>query len=407
MPSTLPALADPRRQRWAWWPLLPLYPYGRRPTLFRELVPGRVWCFEQLHGVWYVAVPIRMTVLKVEGGLLLYAPIPATEEVISGLRALEREHGPVLSIVLATSSGLEHKLPAPALSRAFPAATLWVSEHQWSFPLPLPSSWLGFDRRRTRALGGGEAPHREQLEWIPLGPLDLGLGTYHEVACFDRASGCLLVTDALVGIRSSPPRVFDLDPRPLLFHAREHGYEPMEDSAERRLKGWKRIVMFANFLRPQEVAVPPLPAVIRNAVASKNRSPDNHFGLYPFQWSFDWEAAADRFLAHGAEAPPFRLAPILERLVFVRSQTVFLDWLTTLSRCEGLLALVSCHYDAPIPIVSSEFDSYRQTIESEPWAPSTASWQQLASIDKTLLNLGLVPAGDPSQMNHGRVRSDR
>jgi len=66
MSSLQPSPADTSSQRWAWWPLLPLYPYGRRPTLMRELVPNRVWCFEQLHGVWYVAVPIRMSVVKVD-----------------------------------------------------------------------------------------------------------------------------------------------------------------------------------------------------------------------------------------------------------------------------------------------------------------------------------------------------
>ena len=63
---------------WPWWPLLPLYPYGQRRTLIRELIPAQVWSFEQLQGVFYVAVPIRMTVLRVQGGLMLYAPVPPT-----------------------------------------------------------------------------------------------------------------------------------------------------------------------------------------------------------------------------------------------------------------------------------------------------------------------------------------
>ena len=45
-------------QRWPWWPLLPLYPYGRRHTVFSELIPGQVWSLEQLQGVYYVAVPV-------------------------------------------------------------------------------------------------------------------------------------------------------------------------------------------------------------------------------------------------------------------------------------------------------------------------------------------------------------
>ena len=34
-----------------------------------------VWCFDQLIGIYYVHVPIRMTVLRLEaGGLFVYAP---------------------------------------------------------------------------------------------------------------------------------------------------------------------------------------------------------------------------------------------------------------------------------------------------------------------------------------------
>ena len=40
-------------------------------------------------------------------------------------------------------------------------------------------------------------PHPDQLAWIQLGPLNLGLGTFLEAACFDRASGALLITTYL------------------------------------------------------------------------------------------------------------------------------------------------------------------------------------------------------------------
>ena len=69
-------------QRWPWWPLLPLYPYGRRRTIFRELIPDQIWGFEQLQGLYYVAVPVRLTVVKVEGGLMLINPLPPTTELL-------------------------------------------------------------------------------------------------------------------------------------------------------------------------------------------------------------------------------------------------------------------------------------------------------------------------------------
>ena len=93
-------------QSWPWWPLLPLYPYGRRRTLVRELIPEQLWSFEQLQGVFYVAVPILMTVALVPGGLMVYAPVAPTAEVRRALLDLEQRFGPVMSIVLPTASGL-------------------------------------------------------------------------------------------------------------------------------------------------------------------------------------------------------------------------------------------------------------------------------------------------------------
>jgi hypothetical protein len=386
----LSGLVGPREQRWPWWPLLPLYPYGRRRTVVRELLAGRVWSFEQLHGVWYVAVPIRMTVLKVGEGLLLHAPVPATPEVVGCLRRLEAEHGPVHTIVLGTASGLEHKLPVPAMARAFPRATLWVSEHQWSFPLQLPASWLGFPGERTNVLGRDGLPYPEQLVWLPLGPLDLGLGTFLELACLDLATGSLLVTDALVAIEATPPSLFADDPTPLLFHARESGAEPLIDTDERRRKGWKRILLFANYFRPESVSVPAAGSILRAMGAKGCRTPRAHFGFYPFRWETNWEAEADRFLAGDGGGLPCRLAPVLERLVFPRARDAFLAWLEQLARQNGIRQLISAHYDAPRALGAADLAAGAEALRQRDWAPSDGNWRTLASIDQTLLRLGVV-----------------
>jgi hypothetical protein len=258
---------------------LPLYPYGQRRTLVRELVPGQVWSLEQLQGVFYVAVPIRMTVLRLRRGLLLYAPVAPTGEVRAALAELERSFGAVCTIVLPTSSGLEHKLPVPAMARSFPQAEVWVSPRQWSFPLALPLAWLGFPASRTRVLFDQGLPHSDELSWIPLGPLDLGLGTFMEVACLHRASGCLLVTDALVAIGAEPPDLFAADPTPLLFHARERGDEPLSDTPERRRRGWQRLVLFASYLRPGPLQVPGWRELLAGVLAPGVRTQRAYFGL--------------------------------------------------------------------------------------------------------------------------------
>ncbi|WP_216902719.1 DUF4336 domain-containing protein [Synechococcus sp. CCY 9618] len=381
--------ATAAEQRWPWWPLLPLYPYGRRRTLVRELIAERLWSFEQLQGVWYVAVPIRMTVLRVREGLLLYAPVAPTAEVLAQLHQLEEHHGPVCTIVLPTASGLEHKLPVPAMARAFPAAQVWVTPKQWSFPLSLPSAWLGFPPSRTRVLLTDGVPHGDQLDWLPLGPLDLGLGTFMEIACFDRASGSLLLTDALVAIPPEPPELFDLDPTPLLFHARERGDEPLVDDPALRRRGWRRLVLFANYLRPRPLEVPPLGEVLSHCLAPGCRRPRSHFGFYPFRWLPDWQADFEALVPDGRCS--VQVAAVLERLVFPRQRNALVAWIRGLAGLRELRWLVPCHYEAPVACSPARLSALADRIEAGPWAQDQGPWLTLAGIDRTLVKLGVVP----------------
>lgn len=382
-------MGDPRRQRWAWWPLLPLYPYGRRRTLVRELIPGELWSFEQLQGVFYVAVPIRMTVVRLRHGLMLYAPVAPTAEVLEILRDLEQRHGPVRTIVLPSSSGLEHKLPVPAMARAFPQAEVWVTPAQWSFPLSLPLPWLGFPARRTRVLFEQGLPHGDELHWQALGPLDLGVGSFMEAACLHRASGSLLVCDGLVAIGDQPPELFQADPRPLLFHARERGDEPLVDSVELRQRGWRRLVLFASFLRPERLQVPGWGEVLTQALRPGLRSADVYFGLYPFRWREGWEQEFRRLVPEGP--PLIQVAPVLERLVLPRNRAALLDWLRQLAVQPELRWLVPAHYEAPLPCDRQRLSQLVDALEVRAWATDSGSWSYLAGIDDTLLKLGVVP----------------
>ncbi|KAH8097708.1 DUF4336-containing protein [Aureococcus anophagefferens] len=67
-------------------------------------------------GIYYVHVPIRMTVVKLRrGGLFVYAPVAATDECLALLKELTDAHGPVKHIVLP-SVAVEHK-PLPRSSK--------------------------------------------------------------------------------------------------------------------------------------------------------------------------------------------------------------------------------------------------------------------------------------------------
>ena len=139
-------------QRWRWWPLLPLYPYGRKRTVFRELVPNQIWSFEQLQGIYYVAVPVRLLVVRIKDELMIINPLPPTKELLRNIDLLQKKIGPVKTIVLPSASGLEHKIGLPALARAFPRAKIWVCPGQFSFPFQLPIDWLGIPSDRTNIL---------------------------------------------------------------------------------------------------------------------------------------------------------------------------------------------------------------------------------------------------------------
>jgi hypothetical protein len=377
-------------QRWPWWPLLPLYPYGRRRTLVRELIPGQIWSFEQLLGLYYVAVPIRMTVVRLCQGLLLYAPVAPTGEVLAALRDLELRHGAVITIVLPTASGLEHKLPVPAMARAFPQASVWVAPGQWSYPLRLPLAWLGFPRQRTRVLLEDGLPHGDQLDWIALGPVDLGLGTFQEMACFHRATGALLVTDALLAIAPEPPGIFAFDPTPLLFHARDQADEPLQDGPEQRQRGWQRLVLFATFLRPEGLQVKGWAETFRGALRPGLRNRRSHFGLYPFRWRSGWQDAFTALL-DGKGRAQLQLAPVVERLVFPRHRPMLAAWLRQLAALEGLRCIIPAHHEAPLGCERGDLKALAESVEWE-IKPTDAQAQFLGELDRRMVAWGVVPS---------------
>ena len=105
-----------------------------------------MWTFDQLIGIYYVQVPIRMTVIKMEtGGLFVYAPVAPTPECLALLQPLIDAHGSIRYIVLP-SVAVEHKVNAGPFARQFPDAEFYVVDRQYSFPVPLPSAFLGLPR---------------------------------------------------------------------------------------------------------------------------------------------------------------------------------------------------------------------------------------------------------------------
>ena len=376
-------------QKWRWWPLLPLYPYGRKRTIFRELVPDQIWSFEQLQGIYYVAVPVRLLVVRVKNELMIINPLPPTNELLREIDVLEKKIGPVKTIVLPTASGLEHKIGLPPLARAFPGAKIWVCPGQFSFPFQLPLDWLGIPSDRTNILLADGFPHSDYCEWISLGPIDIGLARFQEICCFHKTSKSLLVTDALVGIEETPPDLFDLDPTPLLFHSREKGSDELIDTPIARKKGWLRLVLFASYLRPEKLKIPKIKEIFENSFKPKLRNKKSHFGIYPFSWQKGWELSAKKLV--GKRTPLIQIAPVIERLVFPRAQKVYLTWLNKIESLDGISWLISAHYCGKIRFTKYEIKALKNKINNSVWAGDENDFGFLAWLDQKLLKIGVVP----------------
>ncbi|MBC7880451.1 MAG: DUF4336 domain-containing protein [Anaerolineae bacterium] len=381
----------PRDLAWPFWFVLPLYPHGRRQTLRQEIQKDTLWTFDQLLGLLYVVVPIRMTVVKLSGGgLLVYAPIAPTGECIRLVRELEAQYGQVKYIILPTTSGLEHKVFVGPFARFFPKADVFVAPDQWSFPIHLPLSWLGLPIGRTHILPkeSRKAPFADDFDYAILERIYLGLGSFSEVAFYHKASNSLLVTDIVLSVPEEPPEIVQLDPYPLLFHAKDHALSPIEDTAKNRQKGWQRIVLFMFFFQPSRLDVSTLRQSFQEARKARNASPTPYFGLFPFNWRPDWQSS----FATLSNNQALRVAPILQLLILNRAPQETRNWVDKISRWN-FKQIIPCHFDAPIQAGSEQFrQAFAFLEEGHPRDYCEHDLHLLHKIDRILTRLRLIPA---------------
>ncbi|WP_442942420.1 DUF4336 domain-containing protein [Nostoc sp.] len=389
----------PKDFSWRLWPVLPLYPYGRRQTIRKEVVKDTIWNFDQIQGIFYVVVPIRMTVVKLEtGGLLIYAPVAPTPECIRLVNELVVEHGNVKYIILPTISGIEHKVFVGPFARYFPTAQVFVAPHQWSFPLNLPLSWLGLPPKRTHVLpeDSSKTPFADEFDYAMLGPIELGPGRFAEVAFFHKRSHTLLVTDSVLSISEDPPAIVLLDPYPLLFHARDRASDIVADIEVNRRKGWQRICLFALYFQPSALYIPQWSQVLQDGLKAPERSRKAYFGLYPFKWHPDWLRSFDALRGNGR----LFVAPILQMLILNRAPKETIEWADKVASWD-FQWIIPCHFDSPIKAEPHQFRQAFSFLEKQPavnggllsrYLLPEEDFKLLKEIDTGLNKFGIVPA---------------
>ncbi len=370
---------------WRFWFTLPIYPYSKRRTIRTEVIPDTIWTFDQVQGIFYVVVPIRMTVVKlIDGGLLIYAPVAPTPECIRLLNELVALHGDVKYIILPTISGLEHKVFVGPFARQFPQAQVWVTPDQWSFPVNLPLGWLGFPIERTHILptDSSQTPFGDEFNYAILDSIDLGPGQFAEVAFFHPRSYTLLVTDSVISIPLEPSEIVYSDPYPLLFHAKDRASDIPIDTPSQRSKGWQRICLFALYFRPSDLKILNWSETIQASFMAPDRSPQSYFGLYPFDWQPNWEKGFETLRGDGR----LLVAPILQTLILNRAPQATLKWVNRIA-CWDFHRIIPCHFEAPIVANPQQFRSafnFLEQIDSYTADLPTADFQLMHQIEQRL-----------------------
>lgn len=350
-----PAYASFDGAQWPLWPALPLAPYGKRKTIRREASPNKVWVFDQMFGVFYVHVPIRMTVVAMQDGkgLFVYAPVAPTKECLRLLQPLIQAHGPVKYIVLP-SVAPEHKVLAGPFARKFPEAEFYTTNAQYSFPLNLPTIFLGFpgnpkplpaSSEGQGELWGGEFEH--EILTVKASKNSI----YQDAAFFHKPSGTLMVCDAIVSTSPEPPAILTSEPeyvRALLYHARDDPLELVKDTPEVRRKGWQRIVLFANFFMPGSLIN--LENDVWLAAAPKSPMPELGWaGVLPFTWR---ESTTRAFEAFSDDGKP-TVAPIIQ-IILSRNPEATKQWIDKI--CTWRFdKVIPAHFDAPLGIGPEAF----------------------------------------------------
>ncbi|WP_017326495.1 DUF4336 domain-containing protein [Synechococcus sp. PCC 7336] len=378
---------------WPFWPIVPIYPYGKRRTLRQEVVKDTIWTFEQLQGILYVVVPIRMTVVKLRaGGLLVYAPVAPTPECTRLLQELIDVHGEIKYVILPTVSGVEHKVFVAPFARKFSSAQVYVAAHQWSYPINLPLTWLGFPKQRTHLLPphSSDVPFGDEFDYASLGPIDLGLGPFEEVALFHRQTHTLLVTDTIISIPEDPPAILQLDPYPLLFHAKDRAEDAIEDNPENRRKGWQRIALFSFYFRPSALETLRVGQSLRNAFRAAERSAKSYFGILPWQWKEDWRRSFEILRGGGR----IFVAPILQRLILNRDPQATLRWVDTAIEWN-FKRIIPCHFDSPLASDPQQFRHAFAFLEPgrdrAQYNLPEEDFELLSNLENTLNKRGIVP----------------
>ena len=159
-------------------------------------------------------------------------------------------------------------------------------------------------------------------------------GAFGETVFHHKDTKSLIVTDTALEVTEEVPRICELDPAPLLYHARNTVTDVVENSPEARKVGWRRVALFGLYFTPSSIEVKEAGA------AWKERRPDinpDFLGVYPWDWVQD-ETPSFKALTGG-----LLVAPILQTLLLNRNPIEVLDFASTVGKWD-IERIIPAHF---------------------------------------------------------------
>jgi hypothetical protein len=162
---------------------------------------------------------------------------------------------------------------------------------------------------------------------------------------FGEDTKTLIVTDTALEVTEEVPEICDLEPSPLLYHARDTVTQRVENTPEVRKIGWRRIALFGLYFTPSAID-------IKDAgVAFQERRPDidpGFLGIYPWDWVRDEKASFD------ALTGGLLVAPILQVLILNRNPVEVLDFADAVSKWD-IERIIPSHFKNDLKYTGTDF----------------------------------------------------
>ena len=186
------------------------------------------------------------------------------------------------------------------------------------------------------------------------------------------------------------PEICELEPSPLLYHARDTVTQKVENTPEVRKLGWRRIALFGLFFTPSAID-------IKDAdVAFQERRPDidpGFLGIYPWDWVRDDKASFD------ALTGGLLVAPILQILILNRNPIEVLDFADAVAKWD-IERIIPAHFKNDLKYSGSDFRKAYTFLEAGGVPkglpkPLEADLQLLKDSEQGLLESGAIAPCPP------------